>query len=276
MKLNNGVKIPEIGYGTYKIESPKAEELTRMAIDAGYRLIDTAAFYGNEEGVGRAIRTCGVPRDEIFLTTKVWNTDRGYDNTLRAFDASMDRLGLDTLDLYLIHWPANYLQFGDAVVDINRDTWRALERLYKDGRVRSIGLSNFLSQHIAPILDSCEIPPMVDQIEFHPGWYQGGALRYCKDHNIAVEAWSPMGRSSVFQHPTIVAMAEKYGKTPAQICLQWVAQHGIIPIAKSSSMQRMEENLKFSDFKLEEGDMEALNALNAIGGSCKRADDILF
>lgn len=274
--LNNGYLIPCIGYGTFLTPPEQTFEVTKIALELGYRHVDTAAFYGNEGGVGKAVRESGIPREEIFVTTKVWNDDRGYDRTLASFEKSMETLGLDYLDLLLIHWPANYRQFGTEAKKINADTWRAFEKLYKDGRVKSIGLSNFLAHHIEDLLETAEIKPQVDQIEFHPGWLQAGTLRYCRDNDILVEAWSPMGRSDALTNETIVGIAEKYGKTPAQLCIRWVMQHDVLPLPKSVTPERIEDNLRVFDFEISPEDMRALDKLDLIGGQCARPDDVDF
>ena len=184
LTLNNGYAIPCVGFGTYKTPPEETCEIVKKAIDTGYRHIDTAAYYFNEEGVGRAVKECGLPREELFITTKVWNTERGYDKTMASFESSMKALGLEYLDLFLIHWPANYLQFGAEAKKINADTWRALETLYGEGRIKSIGLSNFMSHHIEALLETAKVKPQVNQIELHPGWLQAGVLRFCKDNDI--------------------------------------------------------------------------------------------
>lgn len=251
-ELNNGVKIPCIGFGTYKTPPEDTRRAVLEAIDAGYRLIDTAAYYRNEAGVGEAVRECGVPREELFITSKVWNTDRGYDKTLAAFDRTMEQLGLDYLDLYLIHWPAGLKAFGERAKDINRDTWRAMEKLYRDGRVRAIGCSNFLPHHIEEIMETEEIKPMVNQIEFHPGWAQLFNSEYCLKNGIAVEAWSPFARGAVLDNETLAGIGRKYGKTSSQVTLRWIMQHGIIPLPKSVHRERMDANLDCFDFMLNE------------------------
>lgn len=216
--LRGGVQIPCVGFGTWQV--PDGETTVRsvvQAVEAGYRHIDTAAIYGNEAGVGEAIRACGVAREELFITTKLWNTDRGYERTLAAFDLSLKKLGLDYLDLFLIHWPANRPRDGMSGEQCNLESWRAMEKLYRDGRVRAIGLSNFLPHHIAPILACAEVAPMVDQIEFHPGVMQPEAVEYCRKHGILVEAWS---RSAVGLCSTIrcCARLRKSTANPPRRC----------------------------------------------------------
>ena len=274
--LNNGYQIPCVGFGTYKVPAAEARASVSSAIQAGYRHIDTAAYYQNEAEVGQAIRESGLPRESFFLTSKVWNTDRGYDRTRTAFEQSVRLLGTDYLDLYLIHWPANYYQFGEQAKDLNAETWRALEDLYREGRIRAIGLSNFLPHHIDALLERAKVKPMVDQVELHPGWLQRSVLRYCRDHGIVVEAWSPLGRNAVLTHPVITAAAEKYQRTAAQICIRWVLQHGAIPLPKSVTPERIRSNTELFDFVLTDEDMERLDALANIGGQCARPDDVTF
>lgn len=276
LTLHNGVHIPCVGYGTYKVPAEVARASVASAIQVGYRHIDTAAYYQNEKGVGQAIKDSGLPRDDFFVTSKVWNTDRGYQQTLDAFEASLSALNMDYLDLYLIHWPANYLQYGKDARALNADTWRALEDLYLEGKVRAIGLSNFLPHHIDALMETARILPMVDQVELHPGWLQRGVLRYCQDAGIVVEAWSPMGRSAVLENPELVKIAHRLGITTAQLCIRWVIQHGALPLPKSVHPDRILSNTKVFDFLIPETDMEAIDALVNLGGQCARPDDVLF
>lgn len=273
-ELNNGVRIPCIGFGTYKTPADDTCRAVLEAIDAGYRLIDTASFYGNESGVGKAVRTCGLPREDIFVTSKVWNTDRGYDKTLASFDRTMDALGLDYLDLFLIHWPASLKAYGARAKEINRDTWRALEKLYNDGRVKAIGLSNFLPHHIDEVMETESIKPMVNQIEFHPGWAQLSISDYCIRNGIAVEAWSPFARAAVLENETLVRTGIKYGKTSSQVTLRWIMQHGIIPLPKSVHRERMDSNLDSFDFMLNDQEMAEIDALKNLGGKCAMPDEM--
>ena len=275
IELNNGTAIPCIGFGTYKT-TENTEEICLQAIRAGYRMLDTAAAYRNEEGVGAAVRHCGLPREELFVTSKVWNTERGYDRTTASFKASLERTGLDYLDLFLIHWPANRKQFGDEARRINADTWRALEDLYEAGLVRAIGVSNFLVHHLEELIADARIMPAVDQIELHPGFSetQLPVVEFCRRQGIAVEAWSPLGRRQVLESPEMRAYAEKYGRTPAQVCIRWVMQHGAIPMPKSGSAERMASNLQVFDFAITPEDMEAMDALTDIGGCNLRPDEV--
>lgn len=264
VKMNNGVLMPVPGFGTYKAaEGEVCVEAVKAALRIGYRHIDTAAVYGNEKSVGRGIKESGMDRKEIFVTSKVWNTERGYDKTLKAFDKSLADLGLDYLDLYLIHWPANRKQFGDEAPKINADTWRALEKLYKEGRVRAIGLSNFLPHHIDELLQTAEVKPMVDQIEFHPGLLQPECVDYCQKNDIVVEAWSALGRGQAFKNPELLAIADRLQHSPAQVVVRWVMQHGIVPLVKSTHESRIRENFEVFDFELSAADMQAIDAIHA-------------
>ncbi|MBQ5584481.1 MAG: aldo/keto reductase, partial [Ruminiclostridium sp.] len=241
--LRNGVTIPRLGFGTYKTpEGEVVETSVLAALEAGYRHIDTAAFYGNEVGVGRAIRKSGIPREEIFVTTKVWNTERGYEKAKASILASLDRLGLDYVDLCLIHWPAIPKQF-DNWEEINLDTWRAFTELHRLGKVRAIGVSNFKPRHLEALMKT-EVKPMVNQIECHPGQPQKETIAYCQTNGILVEAWSPMGRGKLLDHPLLVEMAGKYGVSVAQLCIRWCLQRGIVPLPKSVTPDRIRENAR--------------------------------
>lgn len=262
VKLNNGVLIPQPGFGTFLTpDGETAVNAVRCAIEQGYRHIDTAAVYGNEVSVGEGIRQGGVPREELFVTSKVWNTERGYETTLRAFDKTLKDLGLDYLDLYLIHWPANTLQFGDAADGINQETWRALEKLYNEGMIRAIGLSNFMPHHLEAVLQKVEVMPAVDQIEYHPGFLQQECVDYCKEKGIVVEAWSPLGRGSVLFDELLMGLAEKYGSTVAQLVVRWVMQKGIVPLVKSVTPSRIEENYQVFDFQIMDEDMALIDGM---------------
>lgn len=262
--LTNGVKIPCIGYGTYKMtDGDSTRQAVETAIACGYRHIDTAAFYQNEKTVGEAIKNSGVSREQLFITSKLWRTDRGYHNALRAFEKSLNDLRLDYLDLYLIHWPAPKKD-GVAWEQENLDTWQALIELYNAGKVRAIGVSNFLEHHLAALLQS-PIKPMVNQIQVHPGWTQRQTVDFCREQNILVEAWSPLGRGAVLEHPTLQALAEKYHKTPAQICVRWCLEQGILPLPKTVSMARMQENANVFDFQMTNEDIERVHQIQIEG-----------
>lgn len=270
-RLSNGQTIPAVGFGTYKAADGEDAAVLSAAIGCGYRHFDTASFYGTEPALGRALAECGLPRGEFFLTSKVWKTEMGYDNTLRAFDASLDRLGTDYLDLYLIHWPRPDLAREDwAALDL--DTWRALEALYEAGRVRAIGVSNFLPRHLEPLLASAAVAPMVDQIEFHPGYVQRETLDYCAAHGILVEAWSPIGRARLLADPILTEMAGRYGVGVAQICLRFALQNGVLPLPKSSDPARMAQNLDLFSFSLAPEDIAALEAMPQTGWSGEHPD----
>jgi len=256
--LNNGVTIPQIGYGVFQIPEAETAAAVTTAIEAGYRSIDTAAIYRNESGVGAALKAAGMPRDELFITTKVWNNDQGYDETLRAFDASAARLGLDFLDLYLIHWPTpkrgRYL-----------DTWRALESLLADGRVRAIGVSNFLPEHLRAVADLGGTVPAVNQIEVHPQLQQRDAQAANTELGVVTEAWSPLAQAGVLGDPAVTRIATAHDRTPAQVVLRWHVQQGRIVIPKSVTPSRIRENIAIFDFELTADEMAAIDALESDG-----------
>ncbi|MGN0709927.1 MAG: aldo/keto reductase, partial [Anaerovoracaceae bacterium] len=231
--------------------------------------------YGNEKSVGKGIRECGVPRDELFITSKVWNTERGYDKTMASFEKTLSDLGLDYLDLYLIHWPASPNRFENWR-EINSDTWRALEDLYEAGRVKAIGVSNFKDHHLKALIEDSKIKPMVDQIEFHPGFMQDETLAFCRENDILVEAWSPLGRGKMLRDDRLVSLGEKYGKTPAQICIRWCIQNGVTPLPKSVTPERIRENIDVFDFEIDDDDMEYVNSFGYFGGSGHDPDKIDF
>jgi len=252
--LHNGIKMPWFGLGVFKVQDgEEVVESVKAAIRNGYKSIDTAAVYKNEEGVGQAIKEAGVPREELFITTKVWNSDLGYETTLQAFETSLDMLGLDYLDLYLIHWP---------VAGKYKDTWKALEKLYKDGRVKAIGVSNFHVHHLEDLLSTAEIKPMVNQIEYHPHLTQKEVHDFCKKEGIQLEAWSPLKQGELLNDPVIVEMAEKHQKSPAQIILRWDLQNEVVTIPKSIKEARIIENANIFDFELTSEDMDKISALN--------------
>lgn len=262
MKLNNGIDIPSMGFGTFLApEGDVTKDAVRCAIETGYTLIDTAAVYKNEKSVGRGIQESGVAREQLFVTSKLWNTERGYDTTLRAFEKTMSDLQLEYLDLYLIHWPANKKQFGDANDTINQETWRAFETLHKEGRIRAIGLSNFMPHHLQPILDKAVVMPAVNQIEYHPGMMQKECVEFCQRHDIAVEAWSPLGRGRELENPLLKQIAGKYECTVAQLIITWVMQHNIIPLAKSVHPERIKENFALPGVILTPEEMAVIDAL---------------
>ena len=250
--LSNGVKMPSIGFGTYKSGSDEeTAKIIKYALETGYRQIDTASFYGNEVGIGNGIKQSNIKREEIFLVTKLWNDDHGYKKTIEAFNKSLERLQVEYIDLYLIHWPNK----------LNAETWRAFEDLYKEGKVKAIGVCNFKIGHLEELKKTAEIMPMVNQVELHPQSSKEYLLDYCNDNNIQLVAWSPIMRGRIFSNELIIGLSEKYKKTIAQIVLRWHIQRGIIPIPKSSNEGRIKENLDIFDFELSADDMNAINSL---------------
>jgi 2,5-diketo-D-gluconate reductase A len=257
--LNNGVEMPQLGFGVFLVPPDEVVEPVRAALDVGYRMIDTATLYGNEEGVGRAIRDSGVAGNDIFVTTKVWNSDQGYDSTLRAFDESMRLLGLDVLDLYLIHWPM-------PAKDLYRDTWRALEKLYADGRVRAIGVSNFTVAHLTRLLQDAQVVPAVNQVELHPGFTQDELRAFHQQHGIVTESWSPLGRSNgLLEEDAVMTIAATHRRSPAQVVLRWHLQLGCVVIPKSTHAERIRDNFDVFDFALTDDEMAMLSAWTAPG-----------
>jgi 2,5-diketo-D-gluconate reductase A len=255
LRLNNGVEMPQLGFGVFLVPADEVVEPVRAALDAGYRLIDTAKLYGNEEGVGRAIRESGLPRDDVFVTTKVWNSDHGYDTTLRAFDESQKLLGLDVVDLYLIHWPT-------PKRNLFVETWKALETLYADGRVRAIGVSNFNVPHLQRLLDETTVVPAVNQIELHPGFPQEELRAFHAQHDIVTESWSPLGRGhGLLDNPAVTSIAATHDRTPAQVVLRWHLQLGCAVIPKSTHAERIAENFDVFDLELTDADMATLSAI---------------
>lgn len=262
MNLANGHMIPDIGFGTF--QTPDGEvcvKAVREAIAVGYTHIDTAAIYQNEVSVGEGVRQSGKARNELFITSKVWNSERGYDKTLRACEKTLKDLGTDYLDLYLIHWPANKLQFGEKAEAINVDTWKAMERLADEKLVRSIGLSNFYPHHMEPILAIANIAPTVDQIEYHPGLLQEDTIELCRKNDILIEAWSPLGRGHLLDNSVLVEIAGHHGKSPAQVILRWVLQNNVLPLVKSVHAERIRENYDIFDFELTHQEMKAIDSL---------------
>ncbi len=253
-ELHNGVQMPYFGLGVYlSKDGSEVIKAVKEALNHGYRHIDTAAIYNNEEGVGKGVQESNVDRKDIFLVSKVWNTDQGYDATLKAFDASLERLGTDYLDLYLIHWPKG---------ELSKETWKALEKLYKEKRVRAIGVSNFLQHHLEDLLTSAEIVPMVNQMEFHPYLVQQDLIDFCKSKGIQYEAWSPLMQGNIFDLDIMKNLASKYNKTIAQVVLRWDLQKGVVTIPKSSKKERIIANSDLFDFELSEEDVQLLDGLD--------------
>lgn len=266
-KLHNGVDMPWLGLGVFQTEEgDEVLQAVETALKAGYRHIDTAAMYQNERGVGQAVRNSGVPREDVFVTTKVWNSDQGFDNTLRAFDKSQENLNLDYIDLYLIHWPK----------DQSTDTWKALEKLYQDGMVKAIGVSNFKPHHLDDIFKICDIKPMVNQVELHP-WFNQQSLRdLCAEHQIQIEAWAPLGRGDLLEHPVVVEIAQKHDREPAQVLVRWHLQNGIVTIPKSSKPERIRSNADVYGFELDEEDMNRINDIDENKRLGPDPDEITF
>lgn len=275
MPLSNGTSIPCIGFGTWKTPNDEAAASVAEALRVGYRHIDTATAYGNEAGVGQAIAQSGIPRENIFLTSKLWNPHQGYQSTLDAFARSLDKLQTDYLDLYLIHWPHDRKYF-DNWEEKNRETWRAFEKLYQDGRIKAIGVSNFRPRHLENLFEHCEIKPMVDQIEIHPGMPQDDMIAYCRAHDMVVEGWSPMATGRIFSVPEVQELAEKYARTVAQIVLRWHVQRGVIPLPKSVTPSRIAENSRLFDFELKPEDMDRISALTDCGWSGLDPDNLVY
>jgi len=253
-QLSNGVEIPIIGFGTYKLqnENDEACNIIKEAINSGYTSIDTASFYNNEEGVGKGIREAGIPREELFVTTKVWIDDDGYENTINAFNKSLDKLGLEYIDLYLVHWPTENI----------KETWKAMEYLYKEKKVRAIGVCNFTVKQLEEIIGFSEINPMVNQVEIHPKRSEKELLKVCKRHNIVVQAWSPIMRGQLSSNTIIEQLSQKYNKSEAQIILRWHLQNNVIAIPKTSKLNRIKENIDIFDFDIEKEDMDKIDSIN--------------
>jgi 2,5-diketo-D-gluconate reductase A len=256
LQLNDGHSIPQLGLGVYKVKNSQATDVVLTAFEAGYRHVDTAALYGNERGVGIAVRTCGLAREDIFVTTKVWNDDHGYDKTLRAFDASLRKLGLDRVDLYLIHWPA-------PTQDRYLDTWRALERLREEGRATSIGVSNFHTKHLDRLLAASSVVPVLNQVELHPWLPQQAVREYGAAHGMLTEAWSPLARGRLLDDEVLSHVARKHGKTPAQVVIRWHLQLGNVVIPKSVTSARIRENIDVFDFELDAADLADIAGLES-------------
>jgi 2,5-diketo-D-gluconate reductase A len=258
LALHDGARIPQVGLGVWQTPNDEAAPAVKAALDAGYRHVDTAAVYENEEGVGEGIRQSGLSRSDIFLTTKLWNTEQGYEQTLKAFDASLKRLGTDYVDLYLIHWPS-------AHRGLFVDTWKAFVKLQEEGRAKSIGVSNFYPEHIEKIVAETGVVPVINQIELHPDFQQREARAFHEKHKIATQSWSPLGQGKLLGHPLIGEIARKLGRTPAQVIIRWHIDNGLVVIPKSVTPSRIVENFKVFDFKLSAEDLAKLNTLDDAG-----------
>ena len=262
IKLNNGILMPGIGFGTWKIKDyNQVIDVVKNAIEVGYRHIDTASVYGNEEAIGIALKESCIPREDIFVTTKLWNSVRGYNETICAFNESLKKLQLEYIDLYLIHWPSP-LEFRDCYQEKNIETYQALEKLYSQGKIKAIGVSNFLKHHIEELKNFVSIPIAVNQIEFHPYYYDQETIEYCKQNDIIIEAYSPLGRGEILKDNTIADIAKKYNKRPAQICIRYAIDNQIVPLPKTISKQRMIENLNVFDFNLMKEDIDEIRNLS--------------
>jgi 2,5-diketo-D-gluconate reductase A len=255
ISLNNGVGIPQLGYGVFRVADDATEQAVLAALECGYRSIDTASLYGNEAGVGRAVAASGLPRGELFVTTKLWNDDQGYESTFPAFEASLGRLRLDYVDLYLIHWPK-------PAMDRYVETWRAFEKLYADERVRAIGVSNFQIAHLERLIAETQVVPAVNQVELHPQLRQEQLRRFHAEHGIATEAWGPLGQGNALADPVIAAVAAGHGRSPAQVVLRWHLQLGNVVIPKSTTPSRIRENLDVFDFALSDAEMATIGSLD--------------
>ena len=274
--LYNGVVLPSLTYGTYKAADcknadGKNPQIISMAIEAGYRSFDTASFYETEAYLKEAIKQSKLSRESFFITSKVWKTEMGYEATKEAFARTLDQLATDYLDLYLIHWPLPEVGYKEWE-QLDYDTWRAMEELYEKGKIKAIGLSNFLPHHIEPLLKRAKVRPMVNQLEIHPGYTQEAAVRYCKEQGIQVQAWSPIGRTRVLKEQLILDLADKYQVSPAQVCLRYLLQKDIIPLPKSSSIERMKENQDIFHFTIEKEDMYRIDTMPQTGWSGEHPD----
>jgi len=271
--LYNGIRIPAIGFGTYRTPGEAAEQSVREALKAGYRSIDCAAIYRNEENVGIALKESRINREDLFITSKLWNDFKGYDATMAAFEKTMQDLQLDYLDLYLIHWPiakASRVNWQEA----NNETWRAFEELYKGGRIKAIGVSNFRRHHLEPLMEYASVQPMVNQIEYHPGFLQDETAVFCRQHGIQLESWGPLSNGGIFGNEILISLAEKYGKSVAQLTLRWIHQKGFVVLPKSVTPARMAENLEIFDFHISEEDSKIIDSVTDCGFSGFDPDDL--
>lgn len=273
-ELSNGITIPSIGFGTWKLPNDdRIIEIIKNAIESGYRHFDTASAYGNEKMLGKAFKLSGINRKEIFITGKLWNDDRGYENIIKACKRTIKNLECEYLDLYLIHWPASKAVHKDWA-EINNETWKAFEYLYEQGLVKSIGVCNFKKHHLEKLMESSKIMPMVDQIEFHPGQIQKETVDFCHNNNIIVEAWSPLGSGKILEKEILIEIAKKYNRSVAQLCIKWCLQNNVLPLPKSDIVEFMQQNLIKEPFEINKDDMKTLNELPFMGGSNLDPDTI--
>ncbi|WP_291076012.1 MULTISPECIES: aldo/keto reductase [unclassified Empedobacter] len=266
-KLSNGIEIPAIGFGTWLLEGEKVIEPLKIALTKGYTHIDTAAIYKNEKEIGTVLKAENVDRSKLFITSKCWNSERGYEKAMAAFEQTLADLQTDYLDLYLIHWPANETQFPDTWAELNAGTWQAFEEIYKSGKAKAIGVSNFNINHLEALFETAEIKPMVNQIEIHPGHSQPELVDFCKQHNLLVEAWSPLGSGRILENELIVSLADKYNVSVGQICINYCLAKEILPLPRSSSEKNIEANLTSNNFKLSAEDVKAIDEMPADGFS---------
>ena len=266
-KLSNGIEIPAIGFGTWLLEGEKVTVPLKIALEKGYTHIDTAAIYKNEKEIGAVLKAENVDRSKLFITSKCWNSERGYEKAMTAFEQTLADLQTDYLDLYLIHWPANETQFPDTWAELNAGTWRAFEEIYKSGKAKAIGVSNFNINHLEALFETAEIKPMVNQIEIHPGHSQPELVDFCKQHDLLVEAWSPLGSGRILENELIVSLADKYNVSVGQICINYCLAKEILPLPRSSSEKNIEANLTSNNFKLSAEDVKAIDEMPADGFS---------
>lgn len=269
--LSDGRKIPCLGFGTYNPGGGDNVQIIRNAIDTGYRYFDTASLYETERALGQALKESGLERTEFYIASKVWIDEMGYAGTKQALERTLNRLQMDYLDLYLIHWPKQSEEDADWK-ERDLDTWRAMEELHAEGKIKSLGLSNFLPHHMKSIVENCKIMPVANQLELHPGYMQDASVEYCKSKNVLVQAWSPLGRSQLLQHPVMTKLAANYGKSVAQLSLRFLVQKGIVPLVKASGIERMKENMDIFDFEISWEDMSVLECMPQTAWSGEHPD----
>lgn len=266
-KISNGINIPAIGFGTWLLEGEKVTEPLKIALEKGYTHIDTAAIYKNEKEIGVVLQSQNIDRKELFITSKCWNSERGYEKALAAFEQTLTDLQTDYLDLYLIHWPANETQFPDNWAALNASTWRAFEEIYTSGKAKAIGVSNFNINHLEALFETAKIKPMVNQIEIHPGHSQPELVDFCKQNDLLVQAWSPLGSGRILENELIISLANKYNVSVGQICINYCLAKEILPLPRSSSEKNIEANLTSDNFKLSAEDIKAIDEMPADGFS---------